>query len=488
MEHIEVELDNMSFGDRERLLNLLKEQDTRERENKIFYRIFKDGTPLSIESYPKQKKFFDSKARFRAFIAGNRVGKTESLCFELACHAIGWYPWWWQGHTFNHKENIKIIIAGDSNTTVRDILQEKLLGGGVLGGEDTGTGMIPKKYIRQIFRKNGVKEFADKFTVDRLNGGIAEVILKSYEQGRKMFQGVEADIILLDEEPPNLDIYGECMLRLATTNGIMMLSFTPLMGLTPLIQELVSKQKENPRDFDITTAGWDDVPHLDEEMKASLLASVPEWQLESRRNGVPQLGAGAIYRKVYSDIEVAPFEIPSHWKKMYALDVGWKTTAVVFGAIDPDNNKIYIYDELYVHEKQPHEYARMIKERGKWLPGVIDGASNGSSQIDGRKIFEMLKAEGLDLRFADKAIEAGILKTHEHLIFDKLRFFKGLDNLKSEYNNYHRDENGKIVKRDDHLMDALRYLVMGTQHAKVEKSNKDDNNQIHNFGGSGWMM
>lgn len=57
MEHIEVELDNMSFGDRERLLNLLREQDTRERENKIFYRIFKDGTPLSIENYPKQKKF-----------------------------------------------------------------------------------------------------------------------------------------------------------------------------------------------------------------------------------------------------------------------------------------------------------------------------------------------------------------------------------------------------------------------------------------------
>lgn len=474
-----IDLECLSYDEKINLLNLLKERDKRVRENKLFYGIFQDEGHLSYDKYPKQKKFFDSRAKYRAFIAGNRVGKTESLTFELSCHAIGWYPWWWQGHKFPEGKDLTFVIAGDSNATVRDILQQKLLGGKEIGGEDMGTGMLPRKYIRDIKRKNGVKEFADYIVVDRIGGGTTTILLKSYEQGRKMFQGIAADLIMLDEEPPDLEIYGECLLRLATTDGIMILSFTPLMGLTPLIKELTEKAKQNTRDFEVVTAGWDDVPHLSEETKAKLLESVPEWQLQSRRNGIPQLGAGAIYRKIYSDCEVEPFAIPKTWKKLYALDVGWKTTAVVFGAINPDNNCIYIYDEIYVHEKQPYEYAKMIKNRGK-LQGVIDGASNGSSQIDGRKIFQMLLDEGLNLKFADKAIETGILKTHEHLIFGDLKFFKGLDNLKKEYNIYHRDESGKIVKKDDHLMDALRYLVMGKHLATNDNLKSDETYESNN--------
>ena len=40
--------------------------------------------------------------------------------------------------------------------------------------------------------------------------------------------------IWLDEEPP-LDVYGECLIRTATTNGIIMLTFTPLEGLSDTV-------------------------------------------------------------------------------------------------------------------------------------------------------------------------------------------------------------------------------------------------------------
>jgi len=42
----------------------------------------------------------------------------------------------------------------------------------------------------------------------------------------------------------------------------------------------------------------------------------------------------------------------------------------------------------------------------------------------------------------------------------RLKIFKTLQNTLAEYRIYRRDEKGRIVKDNDHLMDSLRYLVM----------------------------
>ena len=54
---------------------------------------------------------------------------------------------------------------------------------------------------------------------------------KAYDQGRKTFQGTAKHGIWLDEECGE-DIYDECLVRLATTNGILLATFTPLLGLS----------------------------------------------------------------------------------------------------------------------------------------------------------------------------------------------------------------------------------------------------------------
>ena len=38
--------------------------------------------------------------------------------------------------------------------------------------------------------------------------------------------------------------------------------------------------------------------------------------------------------------------------------------------------------------------------------------------------------------------------------------FRSLGNWLSEFRLYQRDRDGKIVKQNDHLMDATRYLIM----------------------------
>lgn len=214
---------------------------------------------------------------------------------------------------------------------------------------------------------------------------------------------------------------------------------------------------------------WEDVPHLSEDQKKSILAGIPAWQRDARTKGVPQLGAGAIYQVPEADIKVQPFVIPKHWRRGYGMDVGWNRTAVPFFAIDPETDTIYCYDEYYRGNQEPSVHAHAIQARGKWLPGVIDPASRGRSQKDGEKLLENYQDLGLDIEIAINAREAGIYAVWERMSQGRFKVFATCTNFFAEYRLYRRDEKGNIVKTLDHLMDATRYFVMsGIDRAKVE--------------------
>jgi hypothetical protein len=90
---------------------------------------------------------------------------------------------------------------------------------------------------------------------------------------------------------------------------------------------------------------------------------------------------------------------------------------------------------------------------------VIDPAANGRSQHDGQQLIERYRLLGLDIENADNSVEAGIFEVFERMTTGRLKVFRSLSNWRSEFRLYRRDEKGKIVKADDHLMDATRYLV-----------------------------
>lgn len=220
---------------------------------------------------------------------------------------------------------------------------------------------------------------------------------------------------------------------------------------------------------------WEDVPHLTEEMKKAILESIPQWQRASRTRGVPRLGAGMIYQVDEDDVVVAPFELPRHYRRSYGMDVGWNRTAAVWTAFDGDSGTAYVYDEYYRGQAEPSVHAEAIKRRGLWIPGAIDPASRGRSQIDGQKLFDLYTDLGLDIEKADNAREAGIYNVWEMLSQGRLKIFRSCTNTMSEYRLYRRDEKGQVVKKNDHLMDALRYNVMtGLARAIVEPAHGPD--------------
>jgi hypothetical protein len=206
---------------------------------------------------------------------------------------------------------------------------------------------------------------------------------------------------------------------------------------------------------------WDDVPHLNEKAKSDLLNSIPPHQRDARTKGIPVLGAGQIYPIAESAVVVDPFVLPDYWPRAYGLDADWNNTAAVWGAWDRDGDVVYLYSEHYQGQQPPSVHADAIKARGEWMAGAMDPSTHGKiSPKDGTRLSEEYLGLGLFLVPADNAVEAGIMACYQRLAAGRLKIFRTLRNLITELRIYRRDENGKVIKERDHLMDAMRYLIM----------------------------
>jgi phage terminase large subunit-like protein len=238
------------------------------------------------DKYSRHMAFFalGRKYKTRAFIAANRVGKTlGGGGYETTLHLTGDYPAWWHGHRFERP--VDWWAAGDTKETVRDIIQTKLV------GPETarGTGLIPADCLGKIrLRTNGNGAIDTVEVLHKPTKRWSLLGFKSYDQGRTSFQGTEKDGIWLDEESDE-GIRAECALRLMTTGGLLIETFTPLKGLTPIVTkymeggDLSENQIIEGEDRAVVMAGWDDVPHLGAEEKARMLAESEPHLRDDRR-------------------------------------------------------------------------------------------------------------------------------------------------------------------------------------------------------------
>jgi phage terminase large subunit-like protein len=131
----------------------------------------------------------------RAFIAANRIGKTEGVgAFET------------------------VLLLGRVGAF--------------------GTGMIPRDRLVKWRCKPGVPDAIESIQVKHVSGGLSELGFKSYAEGVESFSGTERHWIWLDEECPQ-SIYAECLMRGMTCDGLVILTFTPLQGLSEVVLQFL---------------------------------------------------------------------------------------------------------------------------------------------------------------------------------------------------------------------------------------------------------
>ena len=427
--------------------------------------------------YPVHMAFFTrgKTHRERLMMAANRVGKTEGvLCYETILHATGEYPDWWNGKRFSRP--VLCWLGGDTSTTVRDILQLKILG----PHGSFGSGLLRGDRLLDTVNRRGIADCVETIKVRHNSGGTSYIVLKTYDQGREAWQGTEVDVIGLDEEPPE-DIAGEAVMRTMTNDGIVMHTYTPIKGMTEVTQSFLSNENEDIKWY--CTATWDDVPHLSEQAKDELWRLTPPHLRKARAKGIPTIGVGAIYPVDIELLLIDPIKLPDWYPRGYGLDVGWNRTAAMFGAMDRESDTLYIYDEHYQGEQIPAVHASAIKRRGR-RTGFIDPAARGRSQIDGERLLDMYRGEGLILTKADNAVEAGIFQVYQRATEGRLKIFRNCVNLQKEWPLYHRDKNGQVVKKNDHALDALRYLCMSQSQISYTS---DAGNFAYTPGGSKYL-
>lgn len=229
-----INLHNLSQDELISVAEALKVLDDRKRYNQQEF-LFPDTGPFRRELYRKHLIFFKAGAVYkeRALIAGNRTGKTYTAAAELSFHLNGRYPHWWEGKVFNHP--IKAWSVGKTHETTRDILQTYMLG----ERYDLGTGMIPKDDLENTTTKPGIpgaiQDAYIKHYTKGIYDGLSHLQFKSYVQGVEAFMGTSIDVAQLDEEPDQPAIYSECLTRTMTTDGIIICTFTPLMGLSDTV-------------------------------------------------------------------------------------------------------------------------------------------------------------------------------------------------------------------------------------------------------------
>ena len=97
---------------------------------------------------------------------------------------------------------------------------------------------IPGARIERLSRRSGVADAVDQAVIKHRAGYENIVTFKSYEEGRTSFEAEGVDFIWLDEEPPKA-IYDECKMRILTTAGCILSTFTPVEGMTETVLSLL---------------------------------------------------------------------------------------------------------------------------------------------------------------------------------------------------------------------------------------------------------
>jgi phage terminase large subunit-like protein len=216
---------------RARAVTLAREIEARRQRNRL----------AGYRPYRKQRDFHAAGAshRERLFMAGNQLGKTVAGSFEWAMHLTGDYPSWWEGRRFD--DPVRLWAAGETKVSTRDTVQ-KLLIGEPEQEAAWGSGAIPGMLIDNIRRGASVPNAIDSVTVRHASGGLSTLLFKAYEQGRAKWQGDTLHGVWFDEEPP-LDIYLEGLTRTNATGGIVILTFTPLKGMSDVVRMFLSENE-----------------------------------------------------------------------------------------------------------------------------------------------------------------------------------------------------------------------------------------------------
>jgi phage terminase large subunit-like protein len=431
---------------------------------------------VTYRPYGWQKEFHEAgnNSPERMLMAANRVGKTQSAAAEVSYHLTGDYPRWWNGRKFD--QPTLVWTGSPTNETSKDIVQAELVGD---LGEELGKGWVPKSRIvgKPTTRQAGVKNVIDSFKVRHKSGGLSTCVMKTYEQGWQKWQGTAPHVVWLDEEPDDYKIFSEAQTRILTSKGIVFVTFTPLLGVTELVEHFMS----GGDGIYLKGATWDDAPHLSDEDKKRLAASYRSHERDARTKGIPMMGEGAVFPIPDEQIRVDPFRVPDHWARIKGCDFGIDHPAAGCEiAWDRDQDVIYLIDCYRKKDELAPYHAAWFNKSNQFIPVAWPHDGMNREKQGGKTLAQHYRDHGVSMmtksaryprapgeetdKGGPQPVEPIVDEMLERMSTGRFKAFSNLSDFFEEKRSYHRKD-GRIVDRRDDILKSVFYATMMKRYA-----------------------
>ena len=468
-------LQHLTHDQREQLEQLTLAVRDRMEYNQLAY----------FRPFEHQRRFFRTGASpRRGILAANRIGKTVSTCFETAMHLTGRYPEWWDGRRFDGPVNV--MVAGEGWQQVALVLQNELLGtNDVKIQHQLGTGAIPRDCIvLDTMRNDGANCMG--LEIRHESGGHSYLLFANYTQEVRQMQGFKLNIAVFDEQPPD-DFFSEIVTRTATTQGMVMCSFTPLKGLNGLVAKFWNREEG----YDHIRVSWDDVPEYDlwgepfllKETRLQLERDYLPHERDARRNGVPVMGKGAVFRlrswPTYRSQDI-DFRSNPNIRRIIALDLGLVNDRTVISLMyhDPEEVRLWLHTQIVVRgteEANPINWIQhLMRPEVFGCPIVLppDAGTPGRytmTSLSLRQLFEQYELNVHPEPIMNPPDDQGRRSNHKSFGINIMRQMMELGSFQINENcveflreaqNYYADERGRFSDPDD-CIDSARYAVLG---------------------------
>jgi len=420
----------------------------------------------TYEPTPKALQFYASglTARQRLLLGAVRSRKTSLALKEVSCHVHGHYPKWWNGYRYDRPT--RWLVGTVKAEKTRDVLQKYLLEG------DAQFGLNPFIHPSLIVDRysGSLKNSVNKLFVQHASGGISEIKFSSFSEGASGLQSETFDGVHLDEAP-DFDVYQEILFRTTAFGDyktFVILTMWPERGRDELVSFFMNKGSagESVEDHFYMHCSWADNPSMTEEEKTRLRQGTPEYLLDAREHGIPIFGVGKVFRMKEETVVIPAFEIPSHFALVYGVDPA-ATQDGLWGAVllayDRDNDIVYVikdYKKNGITRVEHHDNLSHIFP--DWVMGICDPGGGGEDQQTRESAVDFLRNKGRTIIIANKAKgkkEARIDDIEIRCRSSKFKIFETCVHYLDEWRRYSRDENGKIIKENDHTLDASFYAI-----------------------------
>jgi len=267
-------------------------------------------------------------------------------------------------------------------------------------------------------------------------------------------------------------IFSEAQTRIITSDGILLVTFTPMQGMTNIVEHFM----ENKTGTFLKGATWDDAPHLTPEKRKEAAARYRDYELDARTKGVPMMGEGAVFPFSDEEIRIDPFKIPDHWARIKGCDFGIDHPAAGAEiAWDRDQDTIYVIDCYKKSDEATPYHAAWLNKSNRWIPVAWPHDGMNREKSGGKTLAQHYRDHGVNMlsksaRYpksrgeetdhgGSQPVEPIVAEIFDMMAIGRFKVFANQSAWFEEKRSYHRKD-GKIVPKRDDILKATFYAVM----------------------------